>query len=120
MIIRKDQMEKEVRPNPFGGEGSPVFHHLLDASLLKGEAKMFNIVEFQPGESLGWHGHIDNFEIYYILEGQALVNDNGEEYEVYPGDLVYTADGAHHSIQNNGTGVMKMVATVIFENKAGQ
>ncbi len=117
MIIRKKDMKQEARPNALGGEGAPLFHILLDPKYLKDEAKMFNIVEFKPGESLGLHRHTDNFEIYYILEGKAVVNDNGIDVEVGAGDLIYTADGAQHSIENIGDTNMKMIATVIYENK---
>ena len=43
--------------------------------------------------------------------------DNGEEIEVGPGDVVYTADGATHSIRDAGNGDLVMLAAVIFENK---
>ncbi|MDU7504884.1 MAG: cupin domain-containing protein, partial [Clostridia bacterium] len=58
----------------------------------------------------------DNFELYYILEGTATVDDNGTTVDVGPGDMIYTADGAKHSITANSP--MKMIATVVYENKA--
>lgn len=118
MIIHPQDQRRVDMPNALNGEGTAVFQYLVEPERLKGEAKMFNIIEFEPGASLGWHGHIDNFELYYILEGEALVNDNGTEVTCHAGDLIYTADGAHHSIKNSGDTVMKMIATVIYENKA--
>lgn len=117
MIIHPEEQRRVDQPGALGGKGVAVFQFLVEPERLKGEAKMFNIVELPPGASLGWHGHTDNFELYYILEGEALVNDNGEESTVHPGDLIYTADGAHHSIENVSNQTMKMIATVIFENQ---
>ena len=37
-----------------------------------------------------FHEHIDEEEIYFILKGKGLVNDNGNEQEVTVGDAVLT------------------------------
>lgn len=117
MIIQDKDMQREIRTECFGGQGKVEFKFLIPPEKLKGEAKMFNILTFEPGASLGLHDHTDNFELYYILEGSAHVDDNGTPVDVGPGDLIYTADGAKHSITATGDKPMKMIATVIFENK---
>ncbi len=117
MIIRDIAMERVPRENHLGGTGKVEFKHLVPVELLKGEAKMFSVLTFEPGAGLGVHDHVDNFEIYYILSGKATAIDDGKEVEVFPGDVIYTADGASHSITNTGDSDMVMLATVIFENK---
>ena len=47
----------------------------------------------------------------------ATAIDDGKEVKVYPGDLIYTADGNTHAITNTGKTPMVMLATVIYENK---
>lgn len=117
MIVREEDMERGLRHDTFGAEGAPAYRVLLDPKYLKGEAKMLNYVEFKPGEGLGLHTHSDNFEIVYILEGKAEVNDNGTLVEVGPGDLIYTASGDTHAVTNTGDTTLKTIATVIYENK---
>lgn len=116
MIIQDKDMHKEIRTECFGGQGDVEFKFLIPPEKLKGEAKMFNLLTFAPGSSLGLHEHTDNFELYYILEGTATVDDNGTTVDVGPGDMIYTADGAKHSITAKSP--MKMIATVVYENKA--
>ena len=117
MIIRKKEMVVEPKENILGGEGKGTFTYLCPPELLKDEMRMFNMVTLESGSSIGLHEHRDNFELYYILEGSGICNDDGTEEAVCAGDLIYTADGAKHSVTNTGTEPLKMVATVIFENK---
>ena len=78
----------------------------------------WSVIRFQPGAGLGEHAHVDNYEIYYILGGHGIAVDSGEEVAVTTGDVVYTADGATHSIRDAGDGDLVMLACVIYENKA--
>lgn len=118
MIIKAHEMEESVKENHLGGEGKIVFKTLVPPELLKGEARMFNLLTFEPGATLGEHDHVDNYELYYILSGKAIIIDDGKEVEVGPGDMVYTADGSSHSVKTIGDEPMVMIATIVFENKA--
>ena len=117
MIVQKGCARKEVKREMFKGEGEVTLEILVEPVHLKEEMKMFNRMTFPPGASLGLHAHVDNFELYYILEGEATAIDDGREVKVYPGDLIYTADGNTHAITNTGKTPMVMLATVIYENK---
>lgn len=118
MIIRANELAKENIEGYAGGQGVLEFTTLVPTELLKDEAKLFKVIRFQPGAGLGEHAHVDNFEVYYILGGHGIAVDNGQEYEVTTGDVVYTADGASHSIRDAGNGDLVMLACVIYENKA--
>jgi len=48
-----------------------------------------------------------------MLQGTAVVNDNGKDLSVGPGDVVITGDGAAHSITNTGTEPVKMIAVIV-------
>ena len=117
MIIQKGSARKEVKSEMFEGKGEVTLEILVEPVYLKEEMKMFNRMTFPPGASLGLHSRVDNFELYYILEGEATAIDDGKEVKVYPGDLIYTADGNTHAITNTGDSPMVMLATVIYENK---
>ncbi|MDR0568816.1 MAG: cupin domain-containing protein, partial [Spirochaetaceae bacterium] len=46
-------------------------------------------------------------------EGNGVVNDNGKEVPVKPGDAMATGGGASHSIANTGSVPLKMIAAII-------
>ncbi len=85
-----------------------------DKNELNGKGRMFAKITLPPGSSVGWHEHVGDSEAYYILRGQALVNDNGTEVELAAGDVVLTSDGESHSIANNGDQDLVFIALVLF------
>ena len=118
MLIRNNDLPREDIEGYAGGQGVLEFTTLVPTELLKDEAKLFKVIRFQPGAGLGEHAHVDNFEVYYILGGHGIAVDDGKEVAVTTGDVVYTADGASHSIRDAGDGDLAMLACVIYENKA--
>lgn len=117
MIVKDKNSRKETKSEMFGGNGEVQIEILLEPDKLKDEMRMFNRMTFPPGASLGLHDHVDNFEIYYILEGEGTAIDDGKEVPVQAGDVIYTADGATHALINSGNRPLVMLATIIFENK---
>jgi len=59
-------------------------------------------ITINPGSSIGVHEHVGEEEIFYIISGKGLVNDNGTITEVGPGDAVLTGNGASHSVEAVG------------------
>ncbi len=113
MIKKKDQMRKAVVEKPRGGSGVGHFTHILEASELKPSATMFAEITLEPGGEVGYHDHVDDAEIYYILSGTMEVNDNGTTVLLEPGDAVYTTDGEFHGIRNAGDTHATMLAVII-------
>jgi len=101
MIHRKSEMHVEHKPNLRGGNGSPEFRQLFSAEELGGRATLFSIVTLQPGESVGRHPHDTNGEAYLVLTGKAMVEEDGVERELLPGDAEFCADGHTHAIRNH-------------------
>ena len=68
------------------------------------------IVEFEPGQTTGWHAvHCDVY--VYIARGQLeFALDGGESVTVYEGDLVIEGDNTLHSWTNTGDGPAKVSA----------
>ncbi len=101
MIHRHSEMYSEPKTNVRGGVGSPVFCHLFTARELDGRADLLAAVTLQPGESVGVHAHTTNSELYYILAGSAMVEEDGVETELHAGDAEFCADGHTHGIRNH-------------------
>ncbi len=114
MLRRAEEMEKEIKEQMRGGKGSVEITHIFKQSELTGKARLVAKVTINPGFSIGLHEHVNEEEIYYIIKGKALVDDNGEKREVNPGDAVLTGGGAVHSIENTGSEVLELLAVILL------
>ena len=118
MIIRNNDLPREDIEGYAGGQGVLEFTTLVPSYLHKDDAIPFYPIGFEPGACIGEHSHEDNIELYFFLGGHGIAVDDGKEVAVTTGDVVYTADGASHSIRDAGDGDLVMLACVIYENKA--
>lgn len=73
----------------------------------------FAYSELPVGSTIGPHKHIDNDEIYYILEGSADMSVDEDTRTIKKGDVILTLHGSQHSIQNV-TVDLKFIATEIL------
>ena len=114
MIIRKSQIRTD-ESNLKGGKGLVKREFIIEGEDLRGKAKVFSKIIIPAGNSIGMHDHVDDFEVYYILKGKGKVLDNDELVEVNEGDVIYTADGNKHYIENIGNEDLEFIAVVINE-----
>ncbi len=114
MIQRAGNMDVEVREQMRGGKGSIEITNLLKQDQMKGKCRLFGKLVIKPGCSIGLHRHDEEEEIFYILEGEGLVDDNGTRQTVKAGDVILTGDGAAHSIENAGTTDLVLVAVILL------
>jgi len=67
----------------------------------------------QPGDSVGYHKHVDNEDAYIIISGTGLfVDADGKEYPVKAGDMTIARMGQSHGITNNGTVPLVFIAVI--------
>ncbi|NLY44663.1 MAG: cupin domain-containing protein [Tissierella sp.] len=114
MIIKKDDMKVAKADNMKDGIGSVKFTHITDAEGLCNKGRLFSLMELEPGCSVGSHSHENDFEIYYILEGEGEVTDDGVVKKVYPGDAMITHEGHEHSLKNIGDRTLKFIALILY------
>lgn len=89
-VIRSEDGEKRVG-STFTGPAELQFQLLAQT---EGGIKV-TLVKFQEGSRTHWHEHPGE-QVLYILEGKGWVGNNSEEWEVGPGDIVYTGPGEKH------------------------
>lgn len=106
-------MRREATTGMRAGIGVIVNDHILEKEELHTNCRLFTHMTIEPGASIGYHGHANEEDIYYILSGIATVCDNGETKTVYPGDVVYTGNGDKHSIANNGEVPLELVDVIL-------
>ena len=97
-----------------GGKGHVFIEPLLGEKELAGKCGLYARVTLEPGCSLGYHEHQGESETYYILEGQGLYSDNGQEVAVKAGDTMFCPSGEGHAIENTeASGNLSFMALII-------
>jgi quercetin dioxygenase-like cupin family protein len=117
MIQKHAELTVDVHKEFKGGKGRISMEHFLDPRNSGGAGRLFCKIVIPPGASLGIHRHEGECELVYILKGEALVNDNGTEVKLGPGDVNFCRDGEMHGIENIGAGDLESVAIVLFTGR---
>ncbi|MCL2618445.1 MAG: cupin domain-containing protein [Defluviitaleaceae bacterium] len=113
MFKTTSQYRTESTEGRYGGKGVAVVSHVMEKTELLANCRLFARIRLDPGCSIGWHTHDQEEEVYYILSGEAVVNDDGVIRTVYPGDSVYTGNGGSHSIENQGSEPMEFLGVIL-------
>lgn len=82
------------------------------SNLVRGEFLFAGLNTFEPGQVQAVHAHAGQDKLYYIVEGEAVVNIGGEESNVGATDLVLAPSGVPHGIRNKGAG--RLIVMVVF------
>lgn len=117
MIKHVEDLRHDTVSEFRGGKGEMQITHFLEVEKheFKGKGRLFAKNVLKPGASVGLHEHVGDFETYVILSGEGLVNDNGEQKFVKPGDVIITSNGEKHSIENIGTFDLEILALILFD-----
>jgi len=118
MIKRSADLSVKLEPNLKGGHDTVKIVNILENREINGVGRLFAVSIIPPGGSIGQHTHEGDFETYYILKGRALVNDNGTEAELGPGDMTQCRDGNFHSIKNIGDADLEYIAVILYTRSA--
>lgn len=114
MLKKQDDFIKDVRTDMRGGKGDAVIEHILKDNM-PANCRLVAKITLEPGCSIGYHVHTGETELFFMQKGIALINDNGTEVKAYPGDMLSTASGCGHSIENIGDETFEMTAVIILE-----
>lgn len=116
MIRKQEELRIAQIENLRGGKGVLKLVHFLEQADAYDKGRLFSRMIMPVGSSVGYHQHEGNFEVYYILKGEARVNDNGQESTMGVGDMMLCKDGDYHSIENIGDTDLEFIAMVLFNN----
>lgn len=73
----------------------------------------FRVSLYPPHGAVSEHVHENAAHIYYIIDGEALMQLGDEEVLVTPGQAVFIPAGVVHAAQNAGTGNLQFVVLAI-------
>lgn len=115
MLRNEQEMLVEERQNMRGGEGIVQLRHLFSADELGKHARLSAEITLPPGASIGPHRHEGERELFYIIDGEARLTENGKDHIMRPGDASLTGPCAEHSISNQGKSTVRLVALIILD-----
>jgi len=70
------------------------------------------------GASVGEHAHEGEFEVYYVLSGEAEVLDDGTPVRLGAGDMHMCQSGHRHALRNAGKTDLEMIMLILFDQTA--
>jgi mannose-6-phosphate isomerase-like protein (cupin superfamily) len=114
-MIRKASELSRIRREAFtnGVGGGFATHALPPGENVPGSRfQMVSRIELDPGSSIGAHLHAENEEIYWILSGEGVYNEDGREVPAVPGDVFIALQGHSHGLKNTGSGPLEMIAVI--------
>ena len=115
MYIASEKKIREEKINMRGGDGTVVLNAFLPVGQLPPHCRLFSEIVVEPGCSIGRHTHTGESEIYYILEGEGILDDNGNRLTMKAGDFSICRDGDYHSIANGSDKVLRLIGCIILQ-----
>ena len=114
MVKKSNSFTPDLRTNMRGGEGTVALTNFVSAAELNDKGRLFGTIRLAPGCSIGYHVHEADCELFYIVKGTAVYDDNGTKTVVTAGDVTITPAGTGHSIKNEGTEDVELVALIVY------
>ena len=114
MIKKAVECKTEYRENMRGGNGTVEITNFATPAELNDKGRLFANITLKPGCSIGYHVHEKDSELFYLMKGEALYNDNGVECTVSAGDVMLCPAGAGHAIANKGEETVELCAVIVY------
>ena len=114
MIRKAADCKKVYNEKMRGGNGIVEITNFATPEELNNKGRLFANITLKPGCSIGYHVHEKDSELFYIMKGEALYNDNGAECKVSAGDVTICPAGAGHAIANNGEETVEICAVIVY------
>lgn len=113
MVIKSADMKSETREAMRGGPGHAGLLHIVGADNLPTKSRLFTLMTLEKNCGIGPHVHAEETEIYYVLAGEGVLNDNGVVKTLAKGDANVCGGGATHAITNEKDEPLVVLAVII-------
>lgn len=113
MIRKKEDMELLHVENSGNVKGELTKQFLLYSDETYGKTAMCATIELPHGSMIADHDHTSDSEMYYLLDGEAVVTDNDDTHILHAGDVVFTGNGNRHSIRNESGKTIRFLAVIL-------
>ena len=85
---------------------------LLEGERLSGKVTLFAKVTILPGDELPYHEHHGETEVYHILSGEGIYQDNNKTYPMQAGMTTFCEDGSGHAVSCSGKEPLVFLAMI--------
>jgi mannose-6-phosphate isomerase-like protein (cupin superfamily) len=111
-ILEHDADVAKTGPAPHSGPGRSTGYNFFDkAADFK---QIFRKRVLHPGAAIGYHPQKED-EVYYILSGAGVMQMNGKEFPVKPGDAILTRPGSSHGLKQTGNEDLTLI--IVYEKR---
>ena len=114
MIKNSENFKTELRENMRGGDGTVIVTSFVTAEELNDKGRLFGKITLKPGCGIGFHIHENDSELFYILKGTAVYDDNGTKTTVTAGNVTLTPAGTGHAIKNESDEDVELIALIVY------
>ena len=114
MIRKAADCKKVYNEKMRGGNGIVEITNFATPEELNNKGRLFANITLKPGCSIGFHMHENESELFYVMKGEVLYNDNGTEYVMSAGDVMLCPAGSGHAVANNGEETAELCAVIIY------
>jgi mannose-6-phosphate isomerase-like protein (cupin superfamily) len=104
-VFPKEALLKGDRKDVAGGHGTVYGEYAFtrDKALKDQAIKEVSWLRLMPGDSIGYHQHVTNEDVYVIISGEGVFKDkDGKDKPVKAGDVAIVRKGESHGIANSG------------------
>ena len=104
-VFPKETLIKGERKEVAGGHGTLYADYAFtrDKALKDQAIKEVSWLRLMPGDSVGYHQHVTNEDVYVIVSGEGVFKDkDGKDKPVKAGDIMIVRKGESHGIANSG------------------
>ncbi|MBN6889786.1 mannose-6-phosphate isomerase-like protein (cupin superfamily) [Cytobacillus horneckiae] len=96
-------------PDSYKHEYGSLLRRIYPWDIIRNSPFGSGIIVVPPGEATEPHNH-DEEETFIIIEGEGIINVDGETEKVYPEDVIYFEPFSVHSLHNIGKKELKFLA----------
>ena len=114
MIKKAADLVTEYRPNMRDGNGTVELTSFATPEELNDKGRLFANITLNPGCGIGFHMHENESELFYVMKGEVLYNDNGTECVMSAGDVMICPAGTGHAIACNGEEPAEVCAVIVY------
>lgn len=114
MIRKAADCKKVYNEKMRGGNGTVEITNFATPEELNSKGRLFANITLNPGCGIGYHVHEAESELFYVMKGEVLYNDNGDEHVLSAGDVMICPAGSGHAIACNGEEIAEVCAVIVY------
>ena len=114
MIKKAAEFTTDYRENMRGGNGTVELTSFATPAELNDKGRLFANITLKPGCGIGYHVHEGESELFYVMKGDVIYNDNGTECACTAGDVMICPAGSGHAIACSGEEAAEVCAVILY------